>query len=188
MKNSNHISSQDLAKKEKEVAMLKMELEALELREAIASLTPEHKLNEVDNFDIELDLSDLENSEDFFEQLFKKSTAPKTREEAIEDFLDKVEFGFDLYDSKALAQDAEENEFDPYDEDYYYFVLDDPYQMNDGYTVLSRNDYDLPALDTLFASSEDELWQIIEGKEEYLFTEEEIMISHPYLWDIREPA
>lgn len=77
---------------------------------------------------------------------------------------------------------------DPYDEDYYYVILDDPYQDSGITRLLERNHEDRPVINGRWFHGEDALWDEIYENPDFMFTEDEIMSSHPYLWELREEA
>lgn len=74
---------------------------------------------------------------------------------------------------------------DPYGQNYYYVVLPDPFGDKYYTRLLSRNNRDEPVIDGQWFKTDNDMWEHISDNPDYMFTKEEILTSHPYLWECR---
>lgn len=74
------------------------------------------------------------------------------------------------------------------EEDYYYVVLPDPNNTDSLIRVLTRNENYDPVIKGIYLAPGEDMFDIMfeDGNFDFLFTEEEIKASHPYLWECRK--
>lgn len=74
------------------------------------------------------------------------------------------------------------------EEDYYYVVLPDPNNTDNLIRVLMRNENYDPVIEGIYLAPGEDMLDIMfeDGNFDFLFTEEEIKASHPYLWECRK--
>ena len=80
-------------------------------------------------------------------------------------------------------------DYDSYEEeDYYYVVLPDPNNMDGLTRALMRDENYDPIIEGIYLAPGEDMLDIMfeDGNFDFLFTEEEIKASHPYLWECRK--
>lgn len=183
-----------------EVDLLKLELEKIKLENEIAECHAEDvcfgyldfSKKEIEDYDdstmeIELDLLELleileqEDDEDDALSILSYENLIEETNEKMKKFLDTTKFGIEEYGAKDEMSD-------PYDENYFYVIIPDLHRSDGVFTILERNNEDVPVLYQFTAKNEDAFWNFIQGEDSFLFTEKEIMKFYPYLWKMRIEA
>lgn len=106
------------------------------------------------------------------------------KNKAVEIEVDTSELSDWLESMKHIITDYNSYE----EEDYYYVVLPDPNNTDNLIRVLMRNENYDPVIEGIYLAPGEDMFDIMfeDGDFDFLFTEEEIKASHPYLWECRK--
>lgn len=126
--------------------------------------------------DFELELPEYTIDTDL-EKMFKNDAAEITfDEDDMQDWLEEMKY---------IISRESYDDFNPYEEEYFYVILDDPDNEDGIFRLLNRNEHDKAVIDGLYFECQEELWDEIEDNPDYMFTEAEIKEKHSYLWPMR---
>lgn len=144
---------------------------------------------EDEDFEIELDMDDIFTNKmlvtsPLLSFTLETITPKKIDNRTVEIEVDTSELSDWLESMNHIIADYNSYE----EEDYYYVVLPDPNNTDNLTRVLMRNENYDPIIEGIYLAPGEDMLDIMfeDGNFDFLFTEEEIKASHPYLWECRK--